>query len=83
MAQNRRVNAPVLARTFFTVKRRENLNMLIIGIALLLLFTGAGGVYWGLGLGWGIGPVGLIVAALVIAFLLFGNRESKGSRKRA
>ena len=31
-------------------------------------------LYWGMGAGWGIGPIGLIVAVLVVAFLLNGRR---------
>jgi len=31
-----------------------------------------------MGLGWGIGPIGLIVVALVIAFLLYGYRGRRG-----
>jgi hypothetical protein len=54
--------------------RRENMDLLLVVIVLLLLFGGGGGLYWGLGMGWGIGPVGLIVAALVIAYLLHGYR---------
>ena len=41
-------------------------------IVLLLLFGGGGGFYWGLGAGWRLGPIGLIVVTLVFAFLLFG-----------
>ena len=50
------------------------MDLLIIAIVLLLLFGGGGGLYWGLGLGWGIGPIGLILAVLVISCLLFGYR---------
>jgi len=37
---------------------------------------GGGGVYWGMG--WGIGPIGLIVIALIVACLLFGYRSRRG-----
>ena len=41
------------------------MDLLIVLVVLLLLFGGGGGLYWGMGVGWGIGPVGLIIAALV------------------
>lgn len=50
------------------------MDVLIILIILLLLFGGGGGLYWGMGAGWGIGPIGLILAVVVIAFLLHGYR---------
>jgi hypothetical protein len=50
------------------------MDILLIVILLLLLFGGGGGIYWGLGAGWGIGPIGLIIAVLVVAFLLNGRR---------
>jgi hypothetical protein len=50
------------------------MDMVIILIVLLLLFGGGGGLYWGMGVGWGIGPIGLIVAVLVVAFLLHSRR---------
>ena len=40
------------------------MDTLLIIVILLLLFGGGGGLYWGMGAGWGIGPIGLIVAAL-------------------
>jgi hypothetical protein len=49
-------------------------DLLIILIVLLLLFGGGGGLYWGMGSGWGIGPIGLIIAVIVIAFLINGAR---------
>lgn len=52
------------------------MDTLLILILVLLLFGGGGGLYWGFGAGWGIGPVGLIVAVLVVAFLLNGRRGS-------
>ena len=54
------------------------MDLLIIVVVLLLLF-GGGGLYWGMGAGWGLGPVGLIVAALVIAYLVYGYRGRRGS----
>jgi hypothetical protein len=54
------------------------MDMLIIVILLLLLFGGGGGLYWGMGAGWGIGPIGLIVAALVVAFIVYGYRGRRG-----
>ncbi len=56
------------------------MDLLIILIVLLLLFGGGVGLYWGMGGGWGIGPIGLIVAALVIAFLIFGYRGNRSNR---
>ena len=50
------------------------MDTLLVIILLLLLFGGGGGLYWGMGAGWGIGPIGLIVVALVVAFLLNGRR---------
>jgi hypothetical protein len=54
------------------------MDILVILIVLLLLFGGGGGLYWGLGAGWGIGPIGLIVAVIVIAWLLNGYRGRRG-----
>jgi hypothetical protein len=54
------------------------MDMLILLIVLLLLFGGGGGLYWGMGTGWGVGPIGLIVVALVVAFLVFGYRGRRG-----
>jgi hypothetical protein len=54
------------------------MDLLIILVVLLVLFGGGGGLYWGMGMGWGIGPIGLIIGALVIAFLLFGYRSRRG-----
>lgn len=50
------------------------MDLLIVLIVLLLLFGGGGGLYWGMGSGWGIGPLGLIVFALVVAYLVYGYR---------
>ncbi|WP_144408735.1 DUF3309 domain-containing protein [Chromobacterium vaccinii] len=55
------------------------MDLLIIAILLLLLFGGGGSLYWGLGMGWGIGPIGLIVTVLIISFLLFGYRGRRGN----
>lgn len=54
------------------------MDLLIIVIVLLLLFGGGGGIYWGMGAGWGIGPIGLIVIAVVVAFVLFNSRGRGG-----
>jgi hypothetical protein len=54
--------------------QETNMDLLIVIIVLLLLFGGGGGLYWGMGSGWGIGPIGLIIAVLVIAFLLNARR---------
>ena len=58
----------------------KSVDLIIILIILLLLFGGGGGLYWGLGAGWGIGPIGLIIAVVVIAFLLNGYRGRRGPR---
>jgi len=50
------------------------MDILLIIIILLLVFGGGGGLYWGLGVGWGIGPIGLIVAVLVVALILNSRR---------
>jgi hypothetical protein len=50
------------------------MDTVLLLIILLLLFGGGGGLYWGFGAGWGLGPIGLIVAVLVVAFLLNGRR---------
>jgi hypothetical protein len=55
-------------------------DLLIVLIILLLLFGGGGGIYWGLGAGWGLGPIGLIVAVLVVVWLLNGMRGRRGPR---
>lgn len=54
------------------------MDLLIILIVLLLLFGGGGGLYWGMGSGWGMGPIGLIIAVIVIAYLLHGYRGRRG-----
>jgi hypothetical protein len=58
----------------------KTMDLLIVLIVLLVLFGGGGGLYWGMGAGWGIGPIGLIIAVLVIAFLLNGYRGRRGPR---
>jgi hypothetical protein len=50
------------------------MDTLLIIIILLLLFGGGGGLYWGFGAGWGIGPIGLIIAVIVIALILNSRR---------
>jgi hypothetical protein len=50
------------------------MDMVLLLIILLLLFGGGGGLYWGFGAGWGIGPIGLIVLVVVVAYLLNGRR---------
>ena len=51
------------------------MDLLLVLIVLLLLFGGGGGLYWGMGAGWGLGPIGLIIAVCVIAFLLNTRRS--------
>ena len=51
------------------------MDTVLLIIILLLLFGGGGGLYWGFGAGWGIVPIGLIIAVLVVAFLLNGRRR--------
>jgi hypothetical protein len=69
-----RGNVKIATSGSVTQRKRGCMDILVILIILLLLFGGGGGLYWGLGAGWGIGPIGLIVAVLVIAFLLNGRR---------
>jgi len=52
----------------------NGMDIVLILIVLLLLFGGGGGLYWGMGAGWGIGPIGLIIAVVVVAFLLNSRR---------
>jgi len=55
------------------------MDLIILLIVLLLLFGGGGGVYWATGAGWGIGPIGLIVVAVVVSYLLFGYRGRRSN----
>jgi hypothetical protein len=50
------------------------MDTILIIILLLILLGGGGGIYWGMGAGWGIGPIGLIVAVIVVAFILNSRR---------
>jgi hypothetical protein len=50
------------------------MDMVLLLIILLLLFGGGGGLYWGFGAGWGVGPIGLIVLVVVVAYILNGRR---------
>lgn len=56
------------------------MDLIIVVIVLLVLLGGGGGMYWGMGMGWGFGPIGLILAVLVISFLLFGYRGRRGGK---
>jgi hypothetical protein len=58
--------------------KEKEMDLLLVLIVLLLLFGGGGGIYWGLGAGWGIGPIGLIIAIIAVAFLLHGYRGRRG-----
>jgi hypothetical protein len=67
-----------MTATDFGCRSERNMDLLVVLIVLLLLFGGGGGLYWGFGSGWGIGPIGLIVAVLVVAYLLYGIRGRRG-----
>jgi len=54
------------------------MDLVIVFIVLLALFGGGGGLYWGMGMGWGIGPIGLIVITFLISYLLFNSRGKRG-----
>ncbi len=54
------------------------MDLIVILIVLLLLGGGGGGLYWGMGMGWGMGPIGLIFIVLLISFLLYGYRGRRG-----
>ena len=70
---------PIMLQSEPTEFIQEKLmDLLIVVIVLLLLFGGGGGLYWGMGAGWGLGPVGLIVVALVVAYLVYGYRGRRG-----
>jgi len=55
-------------------------DLLIVSILLRVLLGGGGGMYWGIGGGWGLGPIGLIVAVLLVSALLFGYRGRRGGK---
>jgi hypothetical protein len=61
-------------------RQEPDMDVLIVVMVLLLLFGGGGGLYWGMGAGWGIGPIGLIIAVIVVAFLIYGYRGRRGPR---
>jgi hypothetical protein len=63
-----------IVRQNTVAKRGLSMDTILIVILLLLLLGGGGGLYWGMGVGWGIGPIGLIVAVLVVAFFLNSRR---------
>ncbi len=54
------------------------MDLLLVVILLLLLFGGGGGIYWGMGGGWGIGPIGLLIAVIIVAYLLNSYRGRRG-----
>lgn len=56
------------------------MDLLLVLILLLLLFGGGGGLYWGFGVGWGIGPIGLLIVVVIVAWLLVGYRGRRGPR---
>ena len=56
------------------------MDLLIVLIVLLLLFGGGAGLYWGMGAGWGVGPIGLILAVIVVVYLLNRYRGGRGPR---
>ncbi len=56
------------------------MDILIVLLILIVLFGGGGGLYWGMGAGWGIGPIGLLVAVVVVVFLLNSYRGRRGPR---
>jgi len=65
---------------FHREARTNNMDLLLVLILLLLLFGGGGGLYWGFGVGWGIGPIGLLIVVIVVAWLLVGYRGRRGPR---
>ncbi len=54
------------------------MDLLLILLLLVLLFGGGGGLYWGFGSGWGLGPIGLLVVVLIVAYLIWGARGRRG-----
>jgi uncharacterized membrane protein AbrB (regulator of aidB expression) len=58
----------------FRPTKEKIMDFLLILIVLLLLFGGGGGLYWGFGMGWGLGPIGLIVLVFAIVYMLYGYR---------
>jgi len=65
------------SRSRFIDKREKDMDTLLVIILLLLLLGGGGGIYWGMGVGWGIGPIGLIVLVLLVAFFLNTRRGGR------
>jgi fatty acid desaturase len=68
----------LLLPSTFTVGRTNSVDLLLVLIILLLLLGGGGGLYWGFGVGWGIGPIGLIILVIIVAWLLYGVRGRRG-----
>lgn len=54
------------------------MDLLLILLLLVLLFGGGGSLYWGFGAGWGLGPIGLLVVVLIVAYLIYGARGRRG-----
>ena len=54
------------------------MDVIVILMILLLLLGGGGSLYWGLGSGWGVGPIGLILVVLVVLWLLNSRRGRGG-----
>lgn len=46
------------------------MDLVLVVILLLLLLGGGGGLWWGFGVGWGIGPIGLIILVIIAAMNL-------------
>lgn len=62
--------------------RDKQMDLWMVLIALLVLFGGGGGFYWGWAAGWGIGPIGLMSATSVAALLLNAYRGLRASPAR-
>lgn len=74
-------NGPCSSQTrHYREARTNKVDLLLVLILLLLLFGGGGGLWWGFGVGWGIGPIGLIIIVIIVAWLLFGYRGRRGPR---